>query len=42
MIKGALGFPQFSLRGIHKVSGEWSLLCTAHNTLKLADRMRFS
>jgi ATP-dependent Clp protease ATP-binding subunit ClpA len=34
-IKFARGFWQFLLRGIEKVSGEWSLLCTAHNLLKL-------
>jgi len=35
-VKCARGFRQFLLRGIRKVSGEWSLLCTAHNLLKLA------
>jgi transposase len=35
-IKQARGFRQFLLRGEHKVAGEWSLLCTAHNLLKLA------
>jgi hypothetical protein len=35
-IKFGRGFRQFLLRGIEKVSGEWSLLCTAHNLLKLA------
>lgn len=35
-IKHARGFRQFLLRGVNKVSGEWSLLCTAHNLLKLA------
>jgi transposase len=35
-IKQARGFRQFLLRGLEKVSGEWSLLCTAHNLLKLA------
>jgi hypothetical protein len=35
-IKSARGFRQFLLRGKQKVSGEWSLLCTAHNLLKLA------
>jgi hypothetical protein len=34
-IKGARGFRQFLLRGVTKVKGEWSLLCTAHNLLKL-------
>jgi transposase len=35
-VKFARGFRQFLLRGIRKVTGEWSLLCTAHNLLKLA------
>jgi transposase len=35
-IKQARGFRQFLLRGQQKVAGEWSLLCTAHNLLKLA------
>jgi transposase len=36
LIKQARGFRQFLLRGQRKVAGEWSLLCTAHNLLKLA------
>jgi len=36
LIKSARGFRQFLLRGLETVSGEWSLLCTAHNILKLA------
>lgn len=35
-IKHGRGFNQFLLRGEQKVAGEWSLLCTAHNLLKLA------
>jgi hypothetical protein len=35
-IKHARGFRQFLLRGLEKVSAEWSLICTAHNLLKLA------
>ncbi len=35
-IKQGRGFRQFLLRGIRKVSAEWSLICTAHNLLKLA------
>ena len=35
-VKQARGFRQFLLRGERKVAGEWSLLCTAHNLLKLA------
>jgi transposase len=38
LIKSARGFRQFLMRGIDKVAGEWSLLCTAHNILKLAKR----
>jgi len=34
-IKHARGFRQFLLRGIEKVQGEWSLVCTTHNILKL-------
>ena len=34
-IKHARGFRQFLLRGIDKVRGEWSLVCTTHNLLKL-------
>lgn len=34
-IKHARGFRQFLLRGIAKVQGEWSLVCTTHNILKL-------
>lgn len=35
-IKHGRGFTQFLLRGAAKVAGEWSLLCSAHNLLKLA------
>ena len=35
-IKHARGFRQFMLRGIEKARGEWSLICTVHNLLKLA------
>jgi len=34
-IKQARGFRQFLLRGLNKVKGEWSLICTTHNLLKL-------
>ena len=34
-IKQGRGFRQFLLRGLEKVSGEWSLICTGHNLLKL-------
>jgi len=35
-IKQARGFRQLLLRGFNKVQAEWSLICTAHNLLKLA------
>lgn len=34
-IKQGRGFRQFLLRGLRKVQGEWSLICTTHNLLKL-------
>jgi transposase len=34
-IKECRGFRQFSLRGLAPVGGEWSLVCTCHNLLKL-------
>jgi len=34
-IKQARGFRQFLLRGKQKVGGEWKLICTGHNVLKL-------
>ncbi len=34
-IKEPRGLRHFLLRGIHKVRGEWSLICTTHNLLKL-------
>lgn len=35
-IKQTRGFRQFLLRGADKVKAEWTLICTAHNILKLA------
>lgn len=35
-IKQPRGFRQFLLRGLDKVRGEWAMICTAHNLLKLA------
>lgn len=35
-IKQARGFRQFLLRGLEKTRGEWAMICTAHNLLKLA------
>ena len=34
-IKQGRGFRQFLLRGLEKVQGEWLLICTGHNLLKL-------
>ena len=34
-IKQGREFRQFLLRGLEKVDGEWSLICTGHNLLKL-------
>jgi transposase len=34
-IKHGRGFRQFLLRGLDKVQGEWSLVCTTHNILKM-------
>lgn len=35
-IKEARGFRRFLRRGLANVAGEWALLCTVHNLLKLA------
>jgi transposase len=35
-IKHARGFRQFFLRGLDQVRGEWAIICTVHNLLKLA------
>jgi len=40
-IKQARGFRQFLLRGMVKVKGEWMLICTTHNILKLWKSGRF-
>jgi transposase len=34
-LKQVLGFRQFSLRGLESMRGEWRLMCTVHNLLKL-------
>ena len=39
-IKQARGFRQFLMRGLDQVRGEWALICTAHNLLKLAQAGR--
>jgi transposase len=35
IIKAVLGFRQFLLRGLKKVSGEWNLVCLAYNLKRL-------
>lgn len=37
-VKRVLGFRAFSLRGLHKVAGEWSLVCMALNLRRMAAR----
>lgn len=39
-IKQGRGFRQFLLRGLQKVRGEWALICTTHNVLKLWTALR--
>ncbi len=34
-IKSSRGLDRFWLRGLEKVNGEWSLMATTHNILKL-------
>ena len=34
-LKQVLGFRQFSMRGLVAMRGEWRLMCTVHNLLKL-------
>lgn len=36
VIKSVMGFRQFSLRGLKKVSGEWALVCLAWNLKRMA------
>ena len=38
--KACRGFRQFLLRGLAAVRGEWALLCTVHNLLRLYQRGR--
>jgi transposase len=38
-IKSVLGFQAFSMRGLHKVEGEWDLVCLAVNLKRLSNRM---
>jgi hypothetical protein len=36
IIESVLGFRQFSLRGLKKVTGEWTLVCLAWNLKRMA------
>ncbi len=36
IIKSVMGFRQFSLRGLNKVTGEWNLVCLAWNLKRMA------
>ena len=36
IIKSVMGFRQFSMRGLRKVSGEWTLVCLAWNLKRMA------
>ncbi|MDH5626196.1 MAG: IS1182 family transposase [Nitrospira sp.] len=39
-IKQGRGYRQFLLRGMRQVHGEWALICTTHNVLKLWTALR--
>ena len=36
IIKSVMGFRQFSMRGLKKVTGEWTLVCLAWNLKRMA------
>jgi hypothetical protein len=36
IIKSVMGFRQFMLRGLEKVTGEWRLVCLAWNLKRMA------
>lgn len=40
-IKQGRGYRQFLLRGLRQVRGEWALICTTHNMLKLWSALRY-
>ena len=42
IIKSALGFRQFSLRGLEKARGEWSLVTMAWNKANIRPRPRLT
>ena len=39
-IEAGRGFRQFQMRGLEKVQGEWSLICTVRDLLKLSRFVR--
>lgn len=41
-IKSVLGFRQFSLRGLKKVSGEWTLVCLALNLRRMSPLLEWT
>jgi transposase len=41
-IKSVLGFRQFSLRGLQKVAGEWTLVCLALNLRQMSPLLEWS
>ncbi len=41
-IKAVLGFRQFSLRGLQKVTGEWDLVCLAMNLRRLSTQLAWA
>ena len=41
-VKEVLGFRQFSLRGLKKVTGEWELVCLALNLRRLNGRIQWA
>ena len=41
-IKSVLGFRSFSMRGLEKVSGEWSLVCLALNLKRMGPRIEWA
>jgi transposase len=40
-IKSVLGFRQFSLRGLKKVAGEWTLVCLALNLRQMSPQLKW-
>jgi hypothetical protein len=40
IIKETMGFRQFSLRGLRKVTGEWALVCMTYNLRKIGQKLQ--